>query len=116
MLVCLEHFFRRKALALVPPETRQDALDWVWRAALEGEEERGEVTWSRLCVAIVRYFERRVPGARERPFETRDLDLFALDATLWQQEDGPLVSQAESNVVPISELLPSRRKLGTFWR
>lgn len=117
----------------VPPETWEEALDGVWRAASgggaranmgwygpargakEGGKE-GEVTWGRLCVAIGRYFERKVPGARERPLESRDFDLFASDAALWRRKDGSLVSQAErKGFASVSEMSVSRERLETFW-
>ena len=116
---CIQQFFRKRmahARLLRFPETRREALDWVfWTAeALQGQAEEGEVTWGRLCVGIRRYFERKVPGARERPLESRDLHMFASAATIWQ-EDGPPVVQAERIGVPVSELLLSRQKLETFW-
>lgn len=80
----------------------------------EGES---EVTWGRLCVAIGRYFERKVPGARGRPLESADFDLFASDAALWKQEDGGSPdSRARRHGANVVEVLLSRQKLDTFWR
>eukprot|EP00752_Nemacystus_decipiens_P010689 g9520.t1 len=117
----------------IPSESRQEALSWVWREASGGHtgptmgfydrgrgqgggEGQGEVTWGRLCVAIGRFFERKVPGARGRPLESADFDLFASDAALWKQEDGGSpVSRARRKGARVSEVPLSREKLDTFW-
>lgn len=75
------------------------------------------MTWGQLCVAIGRYFERKVPGARGRPLESGDFDLFASDAALWKQEDGGSpASRARRGGARVSEVLLSRARVETFWR
>lgn len=111
-------------------ETASDALQWLWGEIVgrnngfygpsggrEGEGGSAEVSWGRLCEAIGQYFVRRVPGARDRPLQSSDFDLFASDEALWNKEDGPAPARAARRQGGhVSEVLISRKKLEPFWR
>lgn len=113
-------------------ETASDALERLWEEIVGmnhgfygpsdgggggGENRSAEVSWGRLCEAIGRYFVRQVPGARDRPLQSSDFDLFASDEALWSREDGPSPKRAaERQDGRVSDVLISRRKLTPFWR
>lgn len=79
-----------------------------------GAGDGSSFSWERVCKSIAKCFRQRVPGARTRPLEQVDYDLFAEDSGLWEGACPAQIAQAQG--VHVSAVMISREQIAPFWR